>query len=1490
MTLSRAEKCCVTANQRFSFYLLSLLWLVASSNVSLANTYYLDPVSGNDSESGTSEQLAWRSFSKVSAQSNDGDTIVLIRFDDSFNDMTWPDRTYRSTSIQQFGFAWSFDRDYRIGRFVNGDYWVAGPVAIVGITPVSTNEGGRVRHGSMINPSPSTNSHGYDTALPNGEYDADLNVAMGVSPEAPLVLSNPCSLVSTESVASSGQRPQIAGAAVLTILDAPAPQGAFRPAYSGSDKSVQHHADQLDYSLLRTLAPVANTPALETVAKYFERPWLDHRGGWLGRYQHPAKNMPDYGREIATQIGIGALMLHLDFSREQKAKLLHRYVQLGIDLYGVLINEGHWNWHNDGGHGGGRKWPILFAGLMLDDSPMKSIGDKSGNYLYQGGYGPGNCPPDYVHFGEDDQTFYVAQFDVDITNGPTFKPDSRDAQQFPYTTADIGLPEWAIRHSTSPQASNKWLPTKYRTVAAPPFNGLALPALLMDAKELWNNNAFFDYTDRYMAFSAPGGAYAGYWRSNSTFTANMWDTYRAQCGPIWPDTSGGHAPRLSSIGDRTVAIGETLTLAIEATDADGDNLTYSASGLPSGAAFSGNTFTWTPTAAQAGNHPVTFRVTDGQFHDSETITITAGDSSEPSNRQPILGAIGNKSISENERLSFSMSASDPDGDAITYSADGLPSGASLSGQSFAWTPTYSQAGVYQVAFGASDGQNQDTETITITVANVNRTPTLTDIGDRSVDEGSPLAFALSADDPDNDPITYSASGLPTGAGLAGGRFSWTPTTSQIGSYEVTFVASDGASQDSETITIYAVGASPDHTAPAVARLNPETDAIQVVLNNLVTVHVTDSGTGVDASSVAIRVDGNLIYQGDVASYTSGTGRCHRSGAWNNYRFIYQPDNDFGFDHTVTVTVDASDRSGNVMNPYTYSFMTEMRAFGSNLTVNNDAQAIDPESHATTVGDGNGNVWAAWHTGAEGSRHLYVAAMAAGANTFAPPTPLAISEADHCNPNMALGADGRLYVVWQDNRRGNWDLFLATSSDGTTWSKPVQVTDSNHNETHPSIAVDRSSPNRIYVAWQDDRNGAADIYVTSSTNVFSDSTIAQVTAHSADQLDPDITVNGENVAYVVWTDARNGQADIYGASGNSGWANVPIVTTSSDQTSPALAADPETSSLHLLWVDNAPGDSDIYYALLDGLQTSPVTGSSIIDDTAGAGQFAPSIVFLDSVRVFACWQDLRHATGSGSDTDLYLTELGSGAAKTNILVGDDGSNANQSEPALGIDGHGNPYVVWTDGRNRQTEIYYAATTFVSPNPLDSKIVVASEGATVGSAPATIDEPDDVSIVVPAGACQCDVRITISEILNPLAMPAECLGSYDFGPSGIDFDEPVTVTIPYRFSGSGSSAKPYWYDSLTGALSQQGITEIKNIVVASNLNALQFKTTHFTPFYLMATEPVSSGGSSSGGGCSVSATGKGSPKEFLAPYSVITLVMILLRRSDRKRRQSFRVTQG
>jgi hypothetical protein len=149
----------------------------------------------------------------------------------------------------------------------------------------------------------------------------------------------------------------------------------------------------------------------------FAAPWIDHQAGWVARYQHPSLNMPDYGREMYTNIGIGALMLHLNFTNAQKETLLTRYVQLGIDFYGILTNGGSWHWCNDGGQAGGRKWLILFAGMVLNDTAMKSIGAKSGDYLYQNGYGRGNNPPGYLHFGEDDQTFYVAALDVSVTNG-----------------------------------------------------------------------------------------------------------------------------------------------------------------------------------------------------------------------------------------------------------------------------------------------------------------------------------------------------------------------------------------------------------------------------------------------------------------------------------------------------------------------------------------------------------------------------------------------------------------------------------------------------------------------------------------------------------------------------------------------------------------------------------------------------------------------------------------------------------------------------------------------------------------------------------------------------------------------------------------------------------------------------------------------------------------------------------------------------------------
>lgn len=86
----------------------------------------------------------------------------------------------------------------------------------------------------------------------------------------------------------------------------------------------------------------------------------------------------------------------------------------------------------------------------------------------------------------------------------------------------------------------------------------------------------------------------------------------------------------------------------------------------------------------------------------------------------------------------------------------------------------------------------------------NRTPELVSIGNKLVDEGSPLSFTVSASDPDGDVLNYTSSNLPAGALLNPdtGTFSWTPTYSQSGSYDVTISVTDKwGAFDSETITI-----------------------------------------------------------------------------------------------------------------------------------------------------------------------------------------------------------------------------------------------------------------------------------------------------------------------------------------------------------------------------------------------------------------------------------------------------------------------------------------------------------------------------------------------------------------------------------------------------------------------------------------------------------------------------------------------------------------
>ena len=284
-----------------------------------------------------------------------------------------------------------------------------------------------------------------------------------------------------------------------------------------------------------------------------------------------------------------------------------------------------------------------------------------------------------------------------------------------------------------------------------------------------------------------------------------------------------NAPVLAAIGNQSANEGSLLTFTATASDSDlpANGLTFSLdAGAPAGAAIDPVTgdFTWTPTEAQGpGSYDVTVRVTDdgSPARDAfETITITVNEV----NTAPALAAIGNQSVDEGSLLTFTATATDSDAppNALTFSLAGAPAGASIDPATgvFTWTPSEAQGpGVYTFDVEVADGGTPplgDSETITVTVGEVNTAPALAAIGNQSVNEGSQLTFTASATDSDlpADGLTFSLdAGAPAGAAIdpATGDFTWTPTEAQgPGSYGVTVRVSDDGTPtltDSETITV-----------------------------------------------------------------------------------------------------------------------------------------------------------------------------------------------------------------------------------------------------------------------------------------------------------------------------------------------------------------------------------------------------------------------------------------------------------------------------------------------------------------------------------------------------------------------------------------------------------------------------------------------------------------------------------------------------------------
>ena len=351
--------------------------------------------------------------------------------------------------------------------------------------------------------------------------------------------------------------------------------------------------------------------------------------------------------------------------------------------------------------------------------------------------------------------------------------------------------------------------------------------------------------------------------------------------------AGNQAPVLDSIGSKTIAEAETLSFRVHAVDPDGNNPVFLVRNNPTNSTLvdSGNgsgSFKFIPNYQQAGVFLVSFVTTDGVLQDSERVQITVTNTDRP----PVLEAIGPKSVNEGDSLIFRVHSTDPDNDPVVLSAVNLPSHAGFADSgngagSFRFNPSYAQSGIYNVTFKASAGVLVDSEVVQITVNETgNHAPVLSSIGAKAVNEGQNLSFRIAASDIDLDSIRLTITGAPLHASLVdsgngAGTFIFNPDYTQSGSYNVTFIASDGSLADSEIVPITvdnvdrppvldSIGAQTVKESETltfrISALDPDGDGILLTARNLpVHASFTDSGNGTGSFTFTPDLNQSGIY-------------------------------------------------------------------------------------------------------------------------------------------------------------------------------------------------------------------------------------------------------------------------------------------------------------------------------------------------------------------------------------------------------------------------------------------------------------------------------------------------------------------------------------------------------------------------------------------------------------------------------------------------------
>jgi hypothetical protein len=266
-----------------------------------------------------------------------------------------------------------------------------------------------------------------------------------------------------------------------------------------------------------------------------------------------------------------------------------------------------------------------------------------------------------------------------------------------------------------------------------------------------------------------------------------------------------------------------------------------------------------------------------------------------------------------------------------------------------------------------------------------------------------------------------------------------------------------------------------------------------------------------------------------------------------------------------------------------------------------------------------NIYVVWSDDTPGNGEIYFKRSIDGGVTWTGNKRLTNTSGESYAPVIAVYRSN-VYVVWTDDTPGNGEIYFKRSIDGgVTWTANKRLIAKSTNNEGPAIAV--NGPN-IYVVWYDGNLVENGIYFKRSVDrgiTWSADKRFPFIAGAALSFSPAIAVDDPNI-FVVWSDIMVDNDDEIcfkrSIDGGVTWkANRTITNNVGDSYAPAIAVN--GSNIYVVWEDETPGNREVYFKRSSD-RGATWTANRRLTNSTGRSWY-PKIA-VDGSNVYVVWED------------------------------------------------------------------------------------------------------------------------------------------------------------------------------------------------------------------------------------------------------------------------------